>query len=151
MHYRFFEEPDYDELQRLERAVYPERPEPFYRATLPALRFYTRSGHSFAADASSRLEGFVLAQAVWQGDRATVLATRIAARSEEVYRGLLRALVKSAYDANAYEVALLTEPGARPELDRALAANGLRDSGRTLHVRLLGERGAETGPDGVLG
>lgn len=151
MHYRFFEEPDYDELRALERRLFPDRPDPFYRATLPALRFYTRSGHSFAADDGGKLVGFVLAQAVWQGDRATVLATRIAAGSAEVYAGLLRALIKSAYDANAYEVALLVEPGERPELDRALEENALLSSGQRLYVRILGERGAGGERRGVLG
>jgi len=150
MHYRFFEEPDHEELAALERRVFPERPETFYRATLPALRFYGRSGHSFVADEGGNLLGFVLAQAVWQGDRATVLATRIAAENGEVYTGLLRALVKSAYDANAYEVALLTEPGERRELDRALGETGLQDSGRRLFVRVLGGRGLRGGDRGVL-
>ncbi|GEM89726.1 DUF1999 family protein [Oceanithermus desulfurans] len=150
MHFRFLEEPDFAELQALERRVFPDRPDAFYRTAPAALRFYARSGHSFVASGGDRILGFVLAQAVWQGDRATVLATRIAAESTEVYAGLLRALVKSAYDANAYEVALLAEPGERPELDRALAEVQLADRGRRLHTRVLGGRGARGETGGVL-
>ncbi|ADR36368.1 DUF1999 domain-containing protein [Oceanithermus profundus] len=150
MHFRFLEEPDFAELQALERRIFPGRPEAFYRTAPAALRYYARSGHSFAAVDGERLLGFVLAQAVWQGDRATVLVTRIAAESAEVYAGLLRALIKSAYDANAYEVALLAEPGDRPELDRALADAQLADSGRRLHTRVLGGRGARGETGGVL-
>ena len=150
MHYRVFEEPEFAALQELERRVFPDRPETFYRANLAALRFYARSGHSFAASDGERPHGFVLAQAVWQGDRATVLATRIVAEAAEVYGGLLRALVKSAYDANAYEVALLAEPGANPDLDRMLAETGLVSSGRTLFARVLGARAGRGENAGVL-
>ena len=150
MHYRVFEEPEFAALRELERRVFPDRPESFYRANLAALRFYARSGHSFVASDDQEPRGFVLAQAVWQGDRATVLATRIAAESAEVYGGLLRALVKSAYDANAYEVALLAEPGVNRELDRQLAEAGLTSSGRTLFVRVLGSRAGRGESAGVL-
>lgn len=150
MHYRFLEEPDFTALQKLERGLFPGRPDSFYRANPTALRYYARSGHSFVAVEEEGHRGFVLAQAVWQGDRATVLATRIAAADAAAYSGLLRALLKSAYDANAYEVALLSEPGERTELDRALAETGLEDSGLRLFVRVLGSRGARGEERGVL-
>jgi len=150
MQYRFFEETDYDELHELERRIFPEHPEDFYRTALPALRFYTRSGHSFVADSGEALKGFILAQAVWQGDRATVLATRIAASDAETYTGLLRALVKSAYDAGAYEVAILVEPGLSSELEKALEENEIRDSGRIMYARVLGQRGASGEKGNVL-
>lgn len=67
--------------------------------------------------------GFALAQAVWQGEATTVLVTRIEGRSVEALRGLLRAVVKSAYDAGVYEVALHLDP-ERKELEEALKAEG---------------------------
>ncbi|HEX2864110.1 MAG TPA: DUF1999 family protein, partial [Deinococcales bacterium] len=47
------------------------------QATLAALRFYARSGHSLVAvEAQAKkadaVLGYVLAQAVWHGDRPTV-------------------------------------------------------------------------------
>jgi len=44
-----------------------------------ALRFFARTGHSFVAEEGGRARGFVLAQPLWQGDRATVFVTRLLA------------------------------------------------------------------------
>ncbi len=106
-----------------------------------ALRFFARSGHSFVAEAEG-IRGFVLAQALWQGDRATVLATRLLADGPEAYRALLAALEKSAYDAAAYEVALLADP----ESPLAEAARSLDFvPGPRLYLRVLGSRPATRG------
>ena len=150
MHYRFIEEPDFAELSQLERELLPDRPDAFYRCQPAALRFFARSNHSFVAADETGLHGFVLAQAVWQGDRATVLVTRIAAGSGAVYAGLLKALLKSAYDANAYEVALLVDENERQDLNQAALENGFSDSGLKMLVRVLGSRGARGEAAGVL-
>ncbi|WP_457631711.1 DUF1999 family protein [Oceanithermus sp.] len=150
MHYRFIEEPDFARLEQLEKELLPGRPEGFYRCKPAALRFFARSNHSFVAADESGLHGFVLAQAVWQGDRATVLVTRIAAVSEAVYAGLLQALLKSAYDANAYEVALLAGRDERGEVYRAALAGGFAPSGLELLVRVLGSRGQRGETAGVF-
>jgi len=150
MHYRFIEEPDFAKLARLERDLFPDQPDSFYRCQPAALRFFARSNHSFVAADETGLHGFVLAQAVWQGDRATVLVTRIAGKNDAVYGGLLKALLKSAYDANAYEVALLVDENERPDLNQAARENGFSDSGRKMLVRVLGSRGAKGEAGGVL-
>ncbi|WP_457637237.1 DUF1999 family protein [Oceanithermus sp.] len=150
MHYRFIEEPDFAGLAQLEKELLPGKPETFYRCKPAALRFFARSNHSFVASGEKGLHGFVLAQAVWQGDRATVLVTRIAAESQEVYAGLLKALLKSAYDANAYEVALLVNEERRGQLVEAAQESGFSDSGLKMLVRVLGSRGARGEAGGVL-
>ncbi len=148
MHYRYLEEPDFAELADLERQLLPGRPEHFYRCNPQALRYFTRSGHSFVA-VEDGLHGFVLAQPVWQGDRATILVSRIAAASDEACSGLLRTLVKSAYDANAYEVALLAG-GDRGRLLRSAEDAGFDATGLEMLVRVLGSRGARGEKYGVL-
>jgi len=148
MHYRYLEEPDFDELAALERRLLPDRPEHFYRCNPQALRYFARSGHSFVA-VEDGLHGFVLAQPVWQGDRATILVSRVAAASDEACAGLMRTLVKSAYDANAYEVALLAG-GERSRLVSAAEAAGFVTNGLELWVRVLGSRGARGEKAGVL-
>ncbi len=151
MLYRFLEEPDFEPLEKLERRLAPERSKHGYRATPASLRYYSRTRHSFVAEEDGELHGFLLAQAVWQGDRATVLVTRALADDPETLEGLLRALVKSAYDAAAYEVALLVDPEEDPTLARAAQATGLADSKRRLFARVLGARGNREGPEYVLG
>jgi len=150
MHYRFIEEPDYEALAELEKELLPGRPDSFYRCRPAALRFFARSNHSFVAADEGGLHGFVLAQAVWQGDRATVLVSRIAAKDGQVYTGLLRALLKSAYDANAYEVALLLNRDERGDLFRAATENDFRSSGLEMLVRVLGSRGTRGEIAGVF-
>ena len=115
------------------------------RTGAAALRFFARSGHSFVAEVGGRVRGFVLAQPVWQGDRATVLVTRLVAVNEEVREALLTALLKSAYDAAAYEVAYPAEDG-----DRAFLAGLGFVPGPRLFVRALGSRGARGEHRGVL-
>lgn len=111
------------------------------RTGTAAIRFFARSGHSFVAEAEG-VRGFVLAQAIWQGDRATVLATRLLADAPETYRALLAALEKSAYDAAAYEVALLADTGS-PLAEAALAQRFT--PGPRLYLRVLGSRPATRG------
>ncbi len=115
------------------------------RTGAAALRFFSRTGHSFVAEEGGRARGFVLAQALWQGDRATVLVTRLLADDPEVRRALLLALVKSAYDAAAYEVACPAE-----DEDEALFAELDFVPGPRLFVRALGSRGARGAHRGVL-
>ncbi len=150
MHFRFIEEPDFDELARLEKNLLPGRPDSFYRCRPAALRFFARSNHSFVAVDEAGLHGFVLAQAVWQGDRATILVARVAGKNGDVYEGLLKALLKSAYDANAYEVALLVNRKERDELYQAAEEIGFSGTGLEMLVRVLGSRGSRGEVAGVL-
>ena len=140
MRFRPFTEEDLDRLNQ----VAGERP-----LSLGALRFFARTGHSFLAEEGERPLGFALAQAVWQGEATTVLITRIEGEGEEVLQGLLRAVVKSAYDAGVYEVALHLDP-SRKALERALLEEGFALGPLVLCVRVLGSRGARGERRGVL-
>ena len=140
MRFRPFTEEDLDRLNRLAG----KRP-----VSLGALRFFARTGHSFLAEEGEEPMGFALAQAVWQGEATTVLVTRIEGRSVEALRGLLRAVVKIAYDAGVYEVALHLDP-ERKELEEALKAEGFALGPLVLAVRVLGSRGARGETRGVL-
>ena len=150
MHYRFIEESDFEELATLEKRLIPGKPDSYYRCQPTALRFFARSGHSFVAANELGIQGFVLAQAIWQGDRATVLVTRIASNDNATYKGLLNALIKSAYDANAYEVALLVAQKDRGDLYLAAKNSGFASSGLELLVRILGSRGENGQTTGVF-
>lgn len=119
MRYRSFAEPDYEALQALDLAA-QRRADPAFDAlpdreragrlstSLPALKFYERSEHSFVAqDEAGPLQGLILAQHVWQGDRPIVLVRAVILAPdapEDTAAGLLRATVKSAYDSAVYEV-----------------------------------------------
>ena len=117
MMYRPFFEQDFVALQALDleqlRLEYPnfdsieEREQQGrIRTSLPALKFYERSEHSFVAEDDDTLHGAIFAQSVWQGDRPTVLISRLWVRQDtlEVARGLLKACAKSTYDAAVYEL-----------------------------------------------
>lgn len=140
MRFRPFTEEDLDLLNR----VAGERP-----VSLGALRFFARTGHSFLAEEGEEPLGFALAQAVWQGEGTTLLISRIEGRDEEVLKGLLRAVVKSAYDAGVYEVALHLDP-KRKALEKALLMEGFAVGPRVLCVPVLGRRGARGERRGVL-
>ncbi len=116
-----------------------------------ALRFFERSGHSFVAelvDASeaARSVGFLLAQAVWSGNRPVVHLMRAAAESQvgaDVCGALVRALVKSAYDAGVYDL-LARVPGSDADLEQHLLAESFQPDTHRSFVRVLGSRGVAT-------
>lgn len=127
MEYRAITEPDYTALTELDRLVQqhldpqfeqlPERERESRLSSSPAaLKFYERSEHSFVADDGQGIQGVILAQSVWQGDKPIVLVRTVLVRPdapETVTRGLLHATVKSAYDSAVYEVHV---PGSAPLL-----------------------------------
>ncbi|PNY80196.1 DUF1999 domain-containing protein [Deinococcus koreensis] len=143
MRYRTFGEADYAALQaldlRLQRAAdpaydtLPEREREGRLHTSPAaLKFYERSEHSFVADQGGTLQGFVLAQAVWQGDRPTVLIRTLSQTPDApagTPEGLFQAVIKSAYDTAVYEVHFPVSPAlhavAQAEGTRVLGAYGV--------------------------
>ncbi|GAA5532501.1 DUF1999 domain-containing protein [Deinococcus aluminii] len=119
MQYRTFAESDYDALQALDLAAQRQADPAFdtlpareregrLSTSLPALKFYERSEHSFAAqDEAGEMRGLILAQHVWQGDRPIVLVRAVILAPdapEGTAAGLLHATVKSAYDSAVYEV-----------------------------------------------
>ncbi|MBB5232890.1 DUF1999 domain-containing protein [Deinococcus budaensis] len=160
LRYRTFTETDYPALAALDlaaqRAADPEfsaRPEREREGrlstSLPALKFYERSEHSFVAqDSAGALLGVILAQHVWQGDRPIVLVRTVLlapAAPAEAAAGLLHATVKSAYDSAVYEVHFPLTPA----LAAAAAEEAAHVTGRYA-VRHLGTR-ADTAPGERLG
>ncbi|GGL71147.1 GNAT family acetyltransferase [Deinococcus aerolatus] len=152
MRYRIFTEQDTDALQALDLSVQrhldpafdtlPERErEGRISTSLPALKFYERSEHSFVAEEDGQLAGFIFAQSVWQGDKPIVLVRTLSllpGAPTETAQGLLHATVKSAYDAAVYEVHFPLVPGledtARAEEAVALGAYAVRHLGSRLET-----------------
>lgn len=160
MRYRTFTGADHEALAALDLAAQrhldptfdalPERERGGRLSTsLPALKFYERSEHSFVAeDDSGTLQGAILAQPVWQGDRPTVLVRTVLLAPDapgEVAPGLLRAAVKSAYDCAVYEVHFPLTPA----LEAAARQEGAHVTG-LYAVRHLGTR-AQTAPGERMG
>jgi hypothetical protein len=137
-------------LRTISEADQPHLPGPADTGNSPgSLRFFSRTGHSFLAQDAQGIQGYVLAQAVWQGERVTVLITRLVANEAAVYRQLLEGVVKSAYDAGVYEVALHLVP-PNPPLQEALASTGFTMGPAVLASRRLGKAGAEGPAHGIL-
>jgi len=170
LRYRTFTEADYPALAALDLAVQraadpgfdtrPERERDGRLSTsLPALKFYERSEHSFAAEGDSgALLGCVLAQHVWQGDRPIVLVRAALLAPEappEAAAGLLHAVVKSAYDSAVYEVHFPLTPALEAAAKQEAAHVTGRYAVRHLGTRVdtaLGERlGGEHLGDGSAG
>ena len=158
MMYRAFTSTDFEALEALDLTVaraedsafdaLPDRErEGRLRSSLAALRFFERSEHSFVAEDEGRLVGAIFAQSVWQGDRPTVLVSRVLIAPdapEETARGLLRVCAKSAYDTAVYEVHLPVDATLRD----AAAAESFRSVG-FYAVRHLGTR-SSTAPGEAL-
>lgn len=114
------------------------------RASEASLRFFARGGHAFVAEGGSGVLGFVLAQPVFDGERPTLWATRLASvppGDEGVLRALLKALTKSAYDAGIYDVRVEL-PRADAAGAAALAAEDYGPAPAAVYLRHLGSRAA---------
>lgn len=173
MRYRIFSEQDTDALQALDLTVQrhldpafdtlPERERAGrLHTSLPALKFYERSEHSFVAEEGGQLAGFIFAQSVWQGDKPIVLVRTLSvspAAPADTAQGLLHATIKSAYDTAVYEVHFPLTPGledtARAEEAVTLGAYAVRHLGSRLEtspgVRLGGDARAASHPTGGAG
>ncbi len=122
----------YAEAHGLEPAVTPG-----------SLRFFERAGHAFVAIRGGEAVGFVLAQAVFDGERAVVRSSRLASRppgDDDALAALLRALTKSAYDAGAYDLCVAL-PSADLAGAAALAGATYARATTTVFERRLGSRG----------
>jgi Protein of unknown function (DUF1999) len=132
-----FEQPKFLELEAKDR-------EAQLRTSLPSLKFYARSEHSFAAIDDPNLEptlvlGFILAQSVWMGDKAIVYISSIKVHHDApagTLAGLLHAVTKSAYDSAVYEIHLESDKHLEPVAKR----EGYLDTGLKRMVRILGSR-----------
>ncbi len=118
--------------------------EPFL--TRSSLHFYVRTGHSFVAMRSGQPTGFVLAQAVWNGTRPTVYSNRLALADEsdtESREALLKALIKSAYDAAVYDLWI-----QHPQKDMrglgSLEKKSFHEKDIQIFERVLGSRGKQS-------
>ena len=105
--------------------------------------FYERSGHSFVLEDDGTLQGFLLAQAVWNGRRPEVQLRRLVARDDGGRSALLEAVVKSAYDAGVYDLLALL-PGENGEMIRALEKLQFSPGGVSVYELTLGSRGSGT-------
>jgi hypothetical protein len=164
MRYRVFTEDDFGAMSELDTlvqthadpgfAALPERErEGRIRTSLPALRFYLRSEHSFIAEERESgnetpgglLTGVIFAQSVWMGDKPIILVTACLVRpgsgeasqagGDQTAAGLLHAVIKSAYDAAVYEI----HYPLTLQLERAAQAEGSFVTGRYA-VHHLGSR-----------
>lgn len=128
---------DYADLHGLEPVI-----------TAGALRFFGRTEHSFVAergrDSTDGPVGFVLAQAIWSGDRPQVLVARLATAGmgQEATSALIKALVKSAYDSGVYDL-LARVPSADGQLRALLTSEDFFQDDLVPYVRILGSRGVE--------
>jgi hypothetical protein len=114
------------------------------RTGTASLRFFARTGHAFVAEGEGGIRGFVLAQAVFDGERPTVVAGRLASPppgDDEALRALLRALTKSAYDAGVYDLRVEV-PAADAAGGAALEAERFGAAPATVYARHLGSRAA---------
>jgi hypothetical protein len=124
-------DPGFDALPSRER-------EGRLRSSLPALRFWQRSEHSLVAENEGELVGALLAQSLWQGDRAALWISAIwlaGTAPENCAAALLRACTKGAYDAAVYELHLTVGE----ELAAAAAGEGYQLAG-SHGVLYLGQR-----------
>jgi hypothetical protein len=138
------------ELARLSHPDFDNQPEKDRQATLrtslAALRFYARSEHSFVAieaggEEPSTVYGFVFAQSIWMGDKATVWVSCLRVHPDApvgCLPGLLHCVTKSAFDGAVYELFMATDP----HLEAIAVREGYKDSKHKHMVRLLGSRGA---------
>ncbi len=157
MIYRAPQEADYPgiqaldlELARLDDKNYDSQPEKErqarLRSSLPSLRFYSRSEHSFVAVEASSVDaetstvyGFILAQSIWMGDKALVYISSIRVHPDApsgCLPGLLHCVTKSAYDGAVYELQLLADS----HLEAIAIREGYKDSKNKLLQRILGSR-----------
>ena len=135
---------DLDALRALDGA-YAERYGVEPVVDMASVRHHARSGHAFVAcrDDDPAPCAMVLAQAVWDGSRPVVRASRLVALDDDplLLERLLGALVKSAYDAAVYD--LVAEV---PEIDAAgqasLNASGFGARAVLRFERVLGSRAA---------
>lgn len=130
---------DLDALAHLD-ATYAAAHRAAPTVTRASLAFYARSGHSFVAGPVAAPSGFVLAHAVWDGARPTVTIARVTALEGDaaVLRTLLEAVVKSAYDAAVYDLAIdlpADDAAARAALDAPWSERPVRRFERVLGAR----------------
>lgn len=142
MVYREIQAFDFEALSRLEKKL---QTKPQSKA---GLEFFSRSPHSFLAHFAGEIHGFVLAQAVWQGDQTLVLVSHLLADSEEAYRGLVGKVVQSAYNLGASGVAIHADARQAAVME-ALKEHAFSFAPQVLAVRELG-RGEKGESQGVL-
>jgi len=112
------------------------------RATEASLRFFARTGHAFVAVGDGGVRGYVLAQAVFDGERPTLFTSRFASPPPgdgDALQALLRSLTKSAYDAGVYDLRVEI-PAADAAGRAALQAESYLPAPTSVFQRQLGSR-----------
>ncbi len=138
------EQPNFMDLSEKERVAQ-------IRTSLPSLKFYARSEHSFAAIDNPHQEptivlGFVLAQSVWMGDKAIVYISSLRVHPDAptgTLAGLLHAVTKSAYDGAVYEIQMNSDK----HLEAFATREGYVDTGLKYLTRILGSRSTSATQD----
>lgn len=122
------------------------------RTSLPALRFYSRSEHSFVSttdlytdpEVPTTVYGYVFAQSIWMGDKPILWVSSLRVHQDApggCAAGLLHAVTKSAIDSAVYEIHLASDT----HLESIAHREGYKDGGLKHLVRYLGSRN-ETAP-----
>lgn len=115
--------------------------------TRSSLSFYARSGHAFVSMREGKANGFVLAQAVWNGTRPVVMVNRLAVENlgdTDSREALLEAVTKSAYDAAVYDIQVVIETRDKGA-QQALLGKDYAPKPLIMYERILGSRGAKGG------
>jgi hypothetical protein len=111
--------------------------------TRGSVSFYVRSGHAFVSQRAGQVTGFVLAHAVWNGQRPVVQVNRLAvaeAGDHASRLALLEAVTKSGYDAAVYDIQVqLVAHDSAGRL--ALEAKQYHATPLMIFERVLGSRG----------
>lgn len=140
MVYRAIQDFDFANLARL----YPSS-----RTNPAALGFFSRTGYSFLAHLGGAIQGFVLAQPIWQGDRTVVWIAEMAAASPLAYRGLLSQVLKTAYQTGAFAIYWMHH-SQDADLNQVLREMGFSIGPMQFSVRLLEARATRGETEGLL-
>ena len=112
------------------------------KLTKGSLNFYIRTGHAFTAVRKSEIVGFILAQAVWNGNRPIVFINHMAVadiKDLAARLAMLEAVTKSAYDAAVYDIQVQI-PTKDIVAIQSLAEKQYDKRDLSIYERILGSR-----------
>lgn len=140
---------EYEKLQAIDRA-YAEAMQLEPQLSPSSLSFYSRTGHAFIAVKGAinegEIQGFVLAQSIWNGTRPTVRVTYLAVANMDdiaTREALLEAVTKSAYDAAVYNIHI-SIPEADSGCQQALNHKSYLPVAKKIFARQLGSLTAKS-------
>lgn len=138
---------EHEKLQAIDKA-YAKAMQLEPQLSRSSLSFYSRTGHAFIAMQKNELQedalqGFVLAQSIWNGTRPTVIVNYLAVADMDdiaAREALLEAVTKSAYDAAVYDIHI-SIPEADSVCMQALERKAYQPVANKIFARKLGSRG----------